>query len=139
MRVSFGGGGKTHTAHPVVTVCIFVCARGYVRVCVYVLPPFVGWARYANFSDALNATGRPILFSLCEWGKEDVESWGGEVAQMFRVQEDHVGAPQRCPFTVHAVTHVGPMWLASMLPLLPPCCFDFAVTVATGVAVVVPV
>lgn len=45
---------------------------------------------YANFSNALNATGRPILFSLCEWGKEDVESWGGEVAQMFRVQEDHL-------------------------------------------------
>ncbi len=24
---------------------------------------------YTNFSRALNATGRPILFSLCEWGE----------------------------------------------------------------------
>lgn len=45
---------------------------------------------YANFSRALNATGRPILFSLCEWGDSDVESWGGTVGQMFRIQQDHL-------------------------------------------------
>jgi hypothetical protein len=27
-------------------------------------------------SKALNATGRPILFSLCEWGLYDVWEWG---------------------------------------------------------------
>lgn len=45
---------------------------------------------YSNFSDALNATGRPILFSLCEWGNSDVEAWGGDVGQMFRIQMDHL-------------------------------------------------
>ena len=45
---------------------------------------------YANFSAALNATGRPILFSLCEWGEADVIDWGGQVGQAFRIQEDHL-------------------------------------------------
>ena len=31
---------------------------------------------YANFSRALNETGREMVFSLCEWGTEDVVSWG---------------------------------------------------------------
>jgi hypothetical protein len=30
------------------------------------------------------------LFSLCEWGNDDVLSWGGDVGQMFRVQMDHL-------------------------------------------------
>ena len=34
---------------------------------------------YTNFSKALNATGRPILFSLCEWGDDEVQDWGAEV------------------------------------------------------------
>jgi Alpha galactosidase A len=45
---------------------------------------------YGQFSQALNATGRPILFSLCEWGESNVESWGGSVGQMFRIQMDHL-------------------------------------------------
>eukprot|EP00045_Choanoeca_perplexa_P006845 m.59304 g.59304 ORF g.59304 m.59304 type:complete len:410 (-) comp13816_c0_seq3:32-1261(-) len=45
---------------------------------------------YTNLSQALNATGRPILFSTCEWGESDIASWGGQVAQMWRVQMDHI-------------------------------------------------
>ena len=30
------------------------------------------------------------LFSLCEWGNDDVLEWGGELGQMFRVQMDHL-------------------------------------------------
>eukprot|EP00013_Stygamoeba_regulata_P027356 CAMPEP_0177647550 /NCGR_PEP_ID=MMETSP0447-20121125/10358_1 /TAXON_ID=0 /ORGANISM="Stygamoeba regulata, Strain BSH-02190019" /LENGTH=408 /DNA_ID=CAMNT_0019150139 /DNA_START=75 /DNA_END=1301 /DNA_ORIENTATION=+ len=45
---------------------------------------------YEQFSQALNATGRPILFSLCNWGDEDVTSWGADVGQMFRIQMDHI-------------------------------------------------
>ena len=37
---------------------------------------------YGNMSAALNATGRPMLFSLCSWGEEDVWEWGADVAQM---------------------------------------------------------
>lgn len=45
---------------------------------------------YTDFSQALNKTGRPILFSLCQWGTDDVLQWGAEVGQMFRVQMDHL-------------------------------------------------
>lgn len=45
---------------------------------------------YTNFSSALNATGRTMLFSLCEWGTYNVEQWGGSVGQMYRVQMDHL-------------------------------------------------
>lgn len=31
--------------------------------------------RYPVMRDALNATGRPILFSMCEWGVEDPATW----------------------------------------------------------------
>ena len=41
-------------------------------------------------SAALNATGRPITFSLCQWGGQHVYKWGGDFAQMFRVQMDHL-------------------------------------------------
>jgi len=27
---------------------------------------------YQDFSQALNASGRPMLFSLCEWGEKEV-------------------------------------------------------------------
>ncbi len=45
---------------------------------------------YQTFSSALNATGREMLFSLCQWGVEDVAEWGGQVGQMFRIQMDHI-------------------------------------------------
>lgn len=31
---------------------------------------------YGLMRDALNATGRPILFSICEWGLYNVWEWG---------------------------------------------------------------
>ena len=37
---------------------------------------------YTSFSAALNATGHPMIFSLCEWGRDGVNDWGHEVAQM---------------------------------------------------------
>ena len=47
-------------------------------------------ALYGAMSRALNATGRPILFSLCQWGESEVWEWGGDIAQMFRIQQDHL-------------------------------------------------
>ena len=41
--------------------------------------------RRDDANDDCNA-GRPILFSLCEWGESDVVDWGSQVAQMYRVQ-----------------------------------------------------
>jgi len=45
---------------------------------------------YKQFSDALNATGRPMLFAMCQWGEDDVVNWGGDLAQMYRIQMDHI-------------------------------------------------
>lgn len=45
---------------------------------------------YYQFSDALNATGHPMLFATCQWGEDNVSEWGGDIAQMFRIQMDHI-------------------------------------------------
>jgi len=31
--------------------------------------------RYPVMRDALNATGRPIFYSVCNWGEEDTVNW----------------------------------------------------------------
>ena len=36
-------------------------------------------AVYQKMGDALHATGRPIVFSLCQYGSDDVWKWGAEV------------------------------------------------------------
>lgn len=49
-----------------------------------------GIESYTNYSRAVNATGRPILFSLCNWGDENVLEWGPSLGQMYRFQMDHL-------------------------------------------------
>jgi len=44
--------------------------------------------RYPVMRDALNATGRPILFSLCEWGVEDPATWAPAVGNSWRTTGD---------------------------------------------------
>jgi len=44
--------------------------------------------RYTAMRDALMATGRPIMFSICNWGYEDVHSWGAEIGHLWRTTED---------------------------------------------------
>lgn len=43
---------------------------------------------YLRMRDALKNSGRPILFSLCEWGKNAPWTWAAEVGQMWRVSND---------------------------------------------------
>lgn len=38
--------------------------------------------------DALAATGRDILYSLCQWGENDVWEWGAEVGNSWRIDGD---------------------------------------------------
>ena len=38
--------------------------------------------------DALNATGRHIFFSMCEWGFEDPATWAGDVGNSWRTTGD---------------------------------------------------
>ncbi len=43
---------------------------------------------YQTMRDALYATGRPIVFSICEWGDNDPWKWGEEMGHMWRVTGD---------------------------------------------------
>ncbi|WP_033412029.1 glycoside hydrolase family 27 protein [Segetibacter koreensis] len=46
-------------------------------------------SRYKAMGDALKATGRPILFSICEWGPRSPWLWGKEVGgHMWRTSYD---------------------------------------------------
>jgi len=46
-------------------------------------------AVYKKFADALTATGRPMLLSLCQYGMQNVWKWGASVgAQMWRTTND---------------------------------------------------
>jgi len=45
---------------------------------------------YTTMSEALNATGKPIWFNLCEWGEDNVWEWGAGIAQSFRIGPDHL-------------------------------------------------
>lgn len=44
--------------------------------------------RYPPMRDALNKTGRPIFFSMCEWGEENPATWAGEVGNSWRTTGD---------------------------------------------------
>jgi len=44
--------------------------------------------RYPVMRDALNATGRPILFSMCEWGVDDPATWAPAVGNSWRTTGD---------------------------------------------------
>eukprot|EP01112_Ceratiomyxa_fruticulosa_P000547 TRINITY_DN10497_c0_g1_i1.p1 TRINITY_DN10497_c0_g1~~TRINITY_DN10497_c0_g1_i1.p1 ORF type:complete len:356 (-),score=53.73 TRINITY_DN10497_c0_g1_i1:703-1695(-) len=48
-------------------------------------PPQV---RYPVMRDALNKTGRPIYFSMCEWGVNDPATWAPEVGNSWRTTQD---------------------------------------------------
>lgn len=43
--------------------------------------------RYGAMRDALNATGRPIVYSLCQWGVMDAHLWSPEVGNSWRTTE----------------------------------------------------
>ena len=44
--------------------------------------------RYPKMRDELNKTGRPIFYSLCQWGEEDVPTWGKDVGNSWRTTGD---------------------------------------------------
>jgi alpha-galactosidase len=44
--------------------------------------------RYNAMRDALAATGRPIVYSLCEWGQDSVWTWGAQTGNLWRTTGD---------------------------------------------------
>ncbi|KAF4500284.1 alpha-galactosidase B [Fusarium agapanthi] len=47
--------------------------------------------RYEKMRDLLRATGRDILYSLCNWGYDEVWTWGAQVGHMWRMSQDNWG------------------------------------------------
>jgi len=45
-------------------------------------------ARYSAMRDALAATGRPIVYSICEWGVNAPWTWAGNVGHLWRTTGD---------------------------------------------------
>jgi len=55
----------------------------------YVPPGVSGRQLYARMGQALRATGRPIVYSVCNWGVDEVWSWAGQVgAHLWRTTGD---------------------------------------------------
>lgn len=50
--------------------------------------PDTPMVRYPVMRDALNATGRPIFFSMCEWGVDNPATWAPEVGNSWRTTPD---------------------------------------------------
>jgi len=44
--------------------------------------------QYAKFRDALRQSGRPIVLSICEWGRNDPWTWARGVGQLWRTTSD---------------------------------------------------
>jgi alpha-galactosidase len=44
--------------------------------------------RYGAMSEALMSTGRPIFYSICNWGNEGVAEWGNTMANSWRTTQD---------------------------------------------------
>jgi alpha-galactosidase len=44
--------------------------------------------QYAKFRDALKNAGRPIIFSICEWGFNQPWEWGEETGHLWRTTND---------------------------------------------------
>ncbi|KAF8215018.1 glycoside hydrolase family 27 protein [Mycena galopus ATCC 62051] len=56
-------------------------------------PPISIESHYVTMENALAATGRPILFSACEWGVQDPARWpASSVANSWRISND-IGPP----------------------------------------------
>jgi len=47
--------------------------------------------RYPRMRDALNKTGRPIFYSICNWGYENTVEWGPKTGNSWRTTMDIKG------------------------------------------------
>ncbi|CAH7686967.1 family 27 glycoside hydrolase [Phakopsora pachyrhizi] len=50
--------------------------------------PDLSASRYRRMRDALNSTGRPILYSMCSWGEDAVWNWASTIANSWRISGD---------------------------------------------------
>ena len=56
------------------------------------IKPYIPYSTlYARMRDALNKTGRPIVFYMCVQGQEGVQSWGPSTGNLWRTTGDICG------------------------------------------------
>ena len=80
---------------PTRSIHLCVCARVRARACVcvcdmcFLLPVIFGRSEAetsrSRYRDGINATGRPMVHSVCAEGMADVWTWGMGVGNMWRV------------------------------------------------------
>lgn len=65
----------------------------------------ISYNRYDAMSKALNATGRPILYSMCNWGEDYPWNWAQTIANSWRISGDVYDSFSRpdsqCPCTTY--------------------------------------
>ncbi|UKZ64561.1 uncharacterized protein TrAtP1_005776 [Trichoderma atroviride] len=50
--------------------------------------PLVSFNRFNAMAEAIKKTGRAMLYSLCSWGEDYVHTWGGSIANSWRISGD---------------------------------------------------
>lgn len=53
--------------------------------------------RFQNMTDAVLATGRPILFQICEWGVDFPSAWAPDLGNSWRITNDIIPAYRTIP------------------------------------------
>jgi len=66
--------------------------------------------RYPVMRDALNATGRPIFYSLCEWGEDSPWDWAEGIGNSWRTTGD---ISDNWDSMLSNWDHNGPYWAAA--------------------------
>jgi alpha-galactosidase len=61
--------------------------------------------QYAKFRDALRQTGRPIVLSICEWGRNDPWTWARGVGQLWRTTSDIADNWESVAWIINANAH----------------------------------
>ncbi|KAH7097787.1 glycoside hydrolase superfamily [Auriculariales sp. MPI-PUGE-AT-0066] len=69
--------------------------------------PKLSYDRFNKMREALKATGRPILYALCNWGEDQPWNWAGTIAHSWRISGD-----------IHDASHVS-AWILETLALIP--------------------
>ncbi|KAI1839902.1 hypothetical protein JX265_013659 [Neoarthrinium moseri] len=70
--------------------CYTPCNSGTEQTCSSPAGTSQTW--YVKMRDYLLSTNHPILYSLCNWGRDDVWTWGASVGNSWRMSIDNWGA-----------------------------------------------
>ena len=69
--------------------CYTPCNSGVVQTCSNPAGNSQTW--YTKMHDALSSSGKTIFFSLCNWGRDNVWTWGDTMGNSWRMSVDNWG------------------------------------------------